>query len=224
MTYRDLRSVMFNRTPSKFFFVPDTLHPPQISRKNSSQVPRKNSATTLSLQNSRRSATNRKKQKCQGVDVYRSLSRADSRCSTLSEREAPKDEMMVLANSFLIEHTSSLPIHGYFHPQNLPNIQKHRNIYNSGRIGSSRTKFSYSSSPSLRIQHVGYKRPVTPQLIHRTTPTDLQYEEDNNETATATTTTTTTTITATEITTSSPIPEPQPRRQLHVYLPQVISY
>ena len=51
MTYRDLRSVMFNRTPSKFFFVPDTLHPPQISRKNSSQVPRKNSATTLSLQN-----------------------------------------------------------------------------------------------------------------------------------------------------------------------------
>jgi hypothetical protein len=232
MTYRDLRSVMSNKIPSNVF-LPESLSP----------------SKTITSQ-SRQKSSHRRKHKRQGVDVYRSLIRTDSRCSALSDRDITNDEMMLLANSFVIDHISPSPASGFFHPQNLPNIQKQRINNDINRIGSSTTKSSYSSSPSLRIQHVGnarsspssqvihrstpseliYRttaaqaihrpsppqlvhRPTPPELIHRTTPVDIQYEENPNQ---MTITTTTTMI-------SSPISAARTRKQLHIYMPQIIS-
>ncbi|CAF0729718.1 unnamed protein product [Rotaria sordida] len=212
MSYRDLRSFMFNKTPlssaTNVVIIPESLNSTQKLVKNSSNVitvesPRKNS--------------HRKKHSRQGIDVYRSLIRTDSRCSASSERDLTNDEMMILANSFIIDHIISTPTSGFFHPQNLPNIQRHRTIHNSVRIGSSYTKISHTSSPSLYIQHFGRKRSTTPQRIHRTSPIDVQHETTTNNM----TTTATTTITTTEF--SSPIPESQTRKQLHVYMPHTVS-
>jgi hypothetical protein len=161
--------------------------------------------------------------------------------------------MMLLASSFVIEHVSPSPTNGYFHPQNLPNIQKNRI-----KTGNTQTKSSYTASPSLRIEHVGqtrstsfeipnkdhmyrtgtasqlkstfysspptsrmqhirYTQPTPPQLMHRTTPVDVQYEENHSQIAT-TVTTTTTTATNSSASSEAPI-----RKQIHVYMPQIIS-
>ncbi len=235
MTYRDLRSVMSNMTPSNVVILSE---PP-----NSSQTLNK----TPPVLHRRRHST-RKKHKRQTIDVYRTLPRTESRCSLVGEREITNDEMMLLASSFVIDRVSPSPTNGYFHPQNLPNIQKNRI-----KTGNNQTKPKYLSSPSLRIEHVGHTVPPTafdiqikdninrmatasptklsyqsppasriqhmrhiqpspPQLIHRTTPIDVQYEEDNSQIAT-------TTITTTE---SSTLPEQPIRKQLHVYMPQIV--
>ncbi|CAF0785047.1 unnamed protein product [Rotaria sp. Silwood1] len=208
MSYRDLRSIMLNKTSSSsnVVIIPESL--------NSTQKSIKNSSNAITSENSRKSA-HRRKHKRQGVDVYRSLVRTDSRCSASSERDITNEEMIILANSFVIDHITSTPTSGFFHPQNLPNIQRHRSMNNNGRIGSSHTKSSYTSSPSLCIQHLGRRRSTTPQQTHRTSPIDvLQYETTNNK---MTITTTTTTKIA------SPIPESQTRKQLHVYMPHIVS-
>jgi hypothetical protein len=157
--------------------------------------------------------------------------------------------MMLLANSFVIDHISPSPTSGFFHPQNLPNIQKQRINNDINRIGSSNTKSTYSLSSSLRIQHVQHaqstpspqlinrptppeiiyrtttslaihrstplhlvQQPKPPEAIHRTTPVDIEYEESNNQM----------TITTTSMI-SPPIPERRTRKELHVYMPQIIS-
>jgi hypothetical protein len=159
--------------------------------------------------------------------------------------------MVLLANSFMVDHGTPSATSGFFHPQNLPNIQKHRtnNNNSNNRIENIKARLSYSSSPllhiqnvehirptpidiqceennnnngtrtrrassSLRIQHVGPMRPTPPQLVHRTTPVDVRYEEDASEITTTTTTTTTISLSAAETPT---------RRQLHVYMPQILS-
>ncbi len=244
MTYRDLRSVMSNIRSSNVVIVPISLNSPQ-TLTNNSPVP------------NRRKHTSRKRHKHQPVDVYRTLVRAESRSSALPERDITNDEMMLLANSFITDHIPPLPTSGFFHPQNLPNVQRNRNNNNNNRTEHIRAKSSYSPSPSLRIQHVGHMRPTPvglqyednnnnnrlltsyikvryssspslrtqparniqptpPQLIHRTTPVDIQYEENNSHTLITTTTTTTTMN-------SSSIPETQARKQLHVYMPQILS-
>jgi hypothetical protein len=249
MTYRDLRSVMSNIRPSNVVILsepsnPLTKSPPVLHcRKHSSK----------------------KKHKHQNIDIYRTLPRSESRCSIVGEREITNDEMMLLASSFVIDHVSPSPTNGFFHPQNLPNIQKHRI-----KTVNNQTRSNYTSSPSLRIEHVGptrstsfeiqnkdnmnrrritsqskstiYPSPVTsrirctqlippesihrttplipPESMHRTTPVDVQYDEDNSQVATTVTTTITTTTTTTDSSTPSEGPI---RKQLHVYMPQIIS-
>ena len=198
---------------------------------------------------------NRKKAKHQTIDVYRSLSRVDSRTSPTHavDRNTTNEELMLLANSFVIDHLSSSPTSGYFHPQNLPNIQKHRLNNNnrsksrnapastfrfqqqigptkptpvdihynetkqttrSNRIGTSHTKSSSSSSSSSnfssRSQRVLRAKPTPPEQIHRTTPVDTTYNDEDSEITTATVN-------------YSPLPNSQTRKQLHVYMPQIIS-
>lgn len=229
MTYRDLRSVMSNLKSSKIVILPESLTSRQTLKEKSPQ------------QNHRKQ-TARKKSKRQTVNVYRTLPRSESRCSTLPERNITNDEMILLANSFVVDHISPSPASGFFHPQNLPNIQKHRTTSNS-RIESIQTKLNNSPSPSLHIRNVGHTRPPSvdilsddnqtkssysssssvrilharptpPQLIHRTTPVDIQYEELDNQIAITTTTT---------LMNSSSISELQHRKQLHVYMPQILS-
>ncbi len=238
MTYRDLRTVVSNIKSSNLVILPESL-------KSSQELPRNSP-----IQN-RRKNSSRKKQKHQGVNVYRSLSRADSRCSVLSERDITNDEIMFLSNSFLIDHGSPSATSGFFHPQNLPNLQKHRinNNNNNNRIENIQNKLRYTSSPSLliqhvehirptpvdiqceynnynnnngirtslrrtssslRMQHVGHTQPTPPQLVHRTSPVDVQYEDDNSEITPTTTISLSTSKTPT-------------RRQLHVYMPQILS-
>ncbi|CAF2326568.1 unnamed protein product [Rotaria sp. Silwood2] len=207
MSYRDLRSLMLNKTSSSsnVVIIPESW--------NSTQKLVKDSSNEITSESPRKSA-HRKKHKRQGVDVYRSLVRTDSRCSASSERDITNDEMRFLANSFIVDHITATPTSGFFHPQNLPNIQRHRTIHTNGRIGSSYTKSSYISSPSLCIQHFGRKRSTTPQQTHRSSPIDVKHETTNSNMTI--TTTTTTTI-------SSPIHEPQTRKQLHVYMPHIVS-
>ncbi|CAF3385237.1 unnamed protein product [Rotaria socialis] len=220
MSYRDLRSFMLNKSsPSNFVLIPQSFN-------TSHEI--KNSSTPVTTSENRRKSAHRKKHKRHGVDVYRSLVRTDSRCSASPDRDIANDEMIILANSFIIDHMTATPISGFFHPQNLPNIQKHRlHTNHSARIGSSHTKSSYTSSPSLRIQHLGRKPSVPPEVMHRTSPIDFLYETDNKtmmpspastiKTTAATTTTTLTTMI------SPPMPKIPDRKQLHVYMPQMLS-
>ncbi|CAF5129052.1 unnamed protein product, partial [Rotaria socialis] len=80
-------------------------------------------STPVTTSENRRKSAHRKKHKRHGVDVYRSLVRTDSRCSASPDRDIANDEMIILANSFIIDHMTATPISGFFHPQNLPNIQ-----------------------------------------------------------------------------------------------------
>jgi hypothetical protein len=234
MTYRDLRSVMSNVRSSNIVILPETLNSSETLTKNSpQQIRRKN--------------LSRKKHKRQSVNIYRTLPRSESRCSVLSEhRNITNDEMMQLHNAFVIDHITPSPTSGFFHPQNLPNIQKHR--INNNRSGNSQTKSpslrircirhtkltpadiqyedngsrislnksSYSSSSSLRLHQTSYTRPTPPQSIHPTTPVDDVQYEEKNSQTTLTTTTAITEI-------SPPIPKAQTRKQLHVYMPQTLS-
>ena len=235
MTYRDLRSVMSNITPSNVVIVSETSNPSQIRIKTSSnKIHRKHSP--------------RKKPKRPPIDVYRTLPRADSRVSVLGERDITNEELKLLASSFVIDHPSPAPTSGFFHPQNLPNIQKQRartarspskstqsscSVVRSESTGQSGPKIldlqlkenSNRSKPNLpkpppstRIQSIRYSPPSPPQLMHRTTPVDVQYDEEDNDHHDHRIT-----ITITPVKNSSPIPEVPTRRQLHVYIPQIIS-
>jgi hypothetical protein len=203
MTYRDLRSVMSAKIPSNIVILPQSL--------NSSQK----STDTVRLHERRKSA-HRKNHKRTGIDVYRSLMRPVSRGTILPEREITNNEIILLANSFVIDHRSPTPTNGFFSPQTLPNIQKQR-INNNNRIGSEKTHSSYSSSSSssspLRIEHVRHMRPISRQIEHPTTIVDIQYKENNNNM---------TIITETTMIPSD-LPGKQTRKQLHVYMPQIVS-
>jgi hypothetical protein len=295
MSYRNLRSVMSTVVPSSLVTLPDSIDLSQTSIKSSPKV-------------KHRKRPSRRKHERKGVDVYRTLARTESRCSALGERDITNDEMMFLANSFIVDHVSPSPTSGFFHPKNLPNIQKHRtnnnnstnrigtshiksyyssspmlrtqhsgqnirptpvdiqyeDYNNNNRIGTSHKKSSYPSSPPSRIQHTEYIQPTPPELIHRTTPVDIQYEEDSHGSNRIEISQTQSsypfspslrlqhvghirptpsqpmhrttpadiqyeddnsrmTITTTTTMNSSSMPEIRTRKQLHVYMPQILS-
>lgn len=244
MTFRDLRSVMSNITPSNVVIVSETSTPSQIRIKTSSNK-------------NHRKHSSRKKQKRPPVDVYRTLPRAESRGSVLGERDISNEELMLLATSFVIDHPTPAPTSGFFYPQNLPNIQKQRartarspsksthsscSLVRSESTGQSGPKIvdlqlkeninrakphlpkPPPSSSATRIQSMRHTPPSPPQLIHRTTPVDIQYEDEEivaeNPQITVTITTAKEPSPLPEI---PSLPEVAPRRQLHVYIPQIIS-
>ena len=208
MTYRDLRLVMSKKLSSNIVVLPRTF--PAAAAGSSSSV--LTTSTKPTVREERRKVTHRKKSRRPGIDVYRSLYRAESPLSTLSKREITNDEIVLFANSFAIDHQSSSPTSGFFHPQNLPNIQKHRLNYQQShpRIGSSKTLSSYTSSPSLHIQHVGHSRPKSTRIAQISTPSQVQVEEHHDQA-----------ISTTVI--EANMPEKQTRKQLHVYMPQIFS-
>lgn len=211
MTYRDLRLVMSKKLSSNIVVLPKTFPlaapPPTLAASTSSK------STSPTFLEAHRKVSHLKKSKRTRIDVYRSLYRAESPGVTLFKREISNDEIFLLANSFAIDHRSTLPTSGFFHPQNLPNIQKHRLTYQEPhhRRGSSKTLSSYTSSPSLHIQHVGHSRPKSTRIAQFSTPVQVQLEEQHDETAS------TTTVIETNM------PEKQTRKQLHVYMPQIFS-
>lgn len=245
MSYRDLRSVMSNISPSNVLIVAETSTPTQIRVQTS---PNK----------TRRRSHSRKKQKRQPVDVYRTLPQPESRCSIAGERDINNDGMMLLAKSFVVEHPTPAPSSGFFYPQNLPNIQKQR--AKTGKSSSKSTQSSSSgsrndtngqpgpkiidlelkesirekktwqtrplyTSSSTRIPPIRYSPPTPPQMMHRTSPIDLQYEEEDDNCRITVTITSTTGKAKDSLPISEvpSLPEVPTRRQLHVYIPQIIS-
>lgn len=245
MSYRDLRSVMSNINPSNLLIVSETPTPSQIRIKTSTDK-------------THRKSHSRKKQKRPPIDVYRTLPQPESRCSGFGERDITNDDMMLLAKSFVIEHPTPAPTSGFFHPQNLPNIQKQR--AKTGKSSSKSTQSSSSASrtesngqsgpkivdlelkesikerksrpprplytsSSTRIPPIRYSPPTPPQMMHRTSPVDLQYEEEERN-CQITVTITTTTSRAKDsfhVPEVPSLPEVPLRRQLHVYIPQTVS-
>ena len=251
MSYRDLRSVMSNISPSNLMIVSESPTPSQIRIKT----------TTGKIH---RKSHSRKKQKHPPIDVYRTLPQSESRCSAFGERDITNDDMMLLAKSFVIEHPSPAPTSGFFHPQNLPNIQKQRT--KTGKSSSkstqssssaTRTESSGQSGPKIvdlqlkesiierqprparplytssltRIPPIRYSPPTPPQMMHRTSPVDHQYEEEEENCQITVTITTTTSrakdsLPVPEVPSFSEVPslpEVPLRRQLHVYIPQIVS-
>ena len=211
MTYRDLRLVMSKKLSSNIVVLPKTF--PLAAPAPAVVASSSSTSTSPTFVEARCKVSHRKKSKRTGIDVYRSLYRAESPALTFSKREITNDDIILLANSFAIDHQSKLPTSGFFHPQNLPNIQKHRLNYQQPhhRLGSSKTLSSYTSSPSLHIQHVGHSRPKSTRIAQLSTPIQVQLEEHHDEAAS----------TATVIETN--MPEKQTRKQLHVYMPQIFS-
>ncbi|CAF2844748.1 unnamed protein product [Rotaria sp. Silwood2] len=191
--YRDLRLVVTNRIPSNIVILSKT--------SSFSSTPSNKSKLH------RRKSEHKKNQKQPGFDVYRSLVRSVSRCSISSERDLSNDDMNYLANSFTVDRIPLLPSTGYFHSHNLLKTQKNSTYSNDNRRPLSRARTFYESSSSSRFEHIDYMRPMSPEIFHRTTPTNQYYEASDG-----TLTTTTNILPCT--------PTTRTRKEIHVYIPQ----
>ena len=174
MSFRDLRLVVANRIPTNLILLPDTLSLSQTSIHNPKKEHKKRPLKQPS------------------IDVYRSLARSSSHCTTNSERDMAIDELTLLKNSFTVDRISPLSHTGFFRTQNLPKIQKNKSVKLNNKISS-----NYED-----------RRSTTPETLHRTTPTKEYYGEENKNMTTATKL-------------MSCLSNNQSRKQLHIYMPSI---
>lgn len=192
MTYRDLRLTM-SKTPSPNIVI--------VPKPNSFQM-----TTDTNSERHIRKKTVRSNLKSFGADVYRNLRRSDSSGNLLPKQNS-EDELLLLSNFSINEQQYISSGTGFFHPQNLPNIERQR--LGLRRIGSGRTQISYASSPSLHIQPVEYFQQKPRRLSQYTTTTTKSAESKQDDEQ------------AKKLSATSP--EKQTRKQLHVYVPQIYS-
>jgi len=143
MSIRDLHLVVTNRIPSNLLF----------SKKPSFNIP--------CLNSQKRIKEHKKFSKQTNFDIYRSLTRSISHCSTNSERDLLNDNITLLTNSLAIDRLAPLSNTGYYRTNNLPKIQK-------------------------TYEHCINIRSTSAKISHQTTPTK-QYYDENNEKLTSTT-------------------------------------
>ena len=150
---------------------------------------------TSSTSSPREKKEQKKHPKQVGVDVYRSLARSSSHCSTYSERDMGHDDMMVLPNSFgVVDRLSPLSNTGYFRTNHLPKLPKLR--YHSNENPNSTSKIKTLS------ERIDFLRSTPPEMFHHPTPTCQYYEDEKSEI-------------------SSYMSKDESRKQLHVYMPAI---
>lgn len=138
MSFRDLRLVVTNRIPSNLL----------LTRKTSFNIP--------SLYSQQRIKEQKKFTKQTNYDVYRSLTRSLSHCSTNSERDLLNDDSTILTSSLAIDRLTPLSNTGYYRTNNLPKIHK-------------------------TSEHNTIIRSTSAKISHRTTPTKQYYDENNEQ-------------------------------------------
>lgn len=214
MTYRDLRLVMSDSPQSQIVLLPKSY------AKSSSSAALDPSSRSTSRGREHRRNHSQKKPKTSSFNVYRTLYRSDSPGLILSQLNASNEDLILLTNTSTIDHQSSLPSNGFFHPQTLPNLSKQRRTLrqqmensSSSRLGSSKTQSSYSSSPSLQIQNMKQFRSFSTQRRESTETIEVEIDEDPDEMIMTQTN---------SVITSTNLPEKHIRKELHVYMPQIV--
>ena len=153
-------------------------------------LPRTSSSTQRSFVQ-REKKESKKSFKPSGYDVYRSLARSMSQCSSNFDREMNYDEATSLSNSITVDRISPLSNTGLFRTYNLPKIPKQQIKSNNNAKSTQILK-----TISDRIDYI------------RATPDHPYYQEEKKKILTPTPG-------------LSCIPKDQTRKELHVYMPVI---
>lgn len=159
--------------------------------------------TSSSMQRSfahREKKESKKSFKPSGYDVYRSLARSMSQCSSNFDREMNYDEATSLSNSITVDRISPLSNTGLFRTYNLPKIPKQQ-IKSTNNAKSNQILKTISDG-------IDYIRSTPSEMSYRATPDHPYYDEEKHKILTPTPG-------------LSCISKDQTRKELHVYMPVI---